>query len=212
MKTIPFASTNRPRATTGQRGTAFTLVELLVVIAIISILAGLLLPALNGVKDRARRLDCASNIRQIGFAFKLFALDHGDLYPTSGVSSVACFMQLTNGYLSLDKVFHCLSDVTRNIPAGSLTAANSSYVCATQPTGLSDAALDAGQPLIMDRITNPATGRVAVGQLNAAPRWTVSAAHKTAGGNVFRAGGHVTWVSDGVIVQGAGTNGTIYVP
>jgi len=70
------------RPVAGFRG--FTLIELLVVIAIIAILAALLLPTLATAKAKALRIQCNSQMRQLGMGFQVFATDRDDMLPPAG--------------------------------------------------------------------------------------------------------------------------------
>lgn len=63
----------------------FTLLELLIVIVIIAILAAILLPTLNKAREKARAVECANNLRQLGQAFMLYIPDYNDNLP-AGVS------------------------------------------------------------------------------------------------------------------------------
>jgi prepilin-type N-terminal cleavage/methylation domain-containing protein len=70
---------------------AFTLIELLVVIAIIAILAAMLLPALTAAKAKAQRIQCLSQMKQLGLGLSLWSTDHNDMVPPACLTGATAF-------------------------------------------------------------------------------------------------------------------------
>ena len=84
----------------GRRG--FTLIELLVVIAIIAILAAMLLPALGKAKQRAERVNCLSNQKQLTYAWVMYADDNSGTVPPNASTSMAGSPSWVNGIIKWD--------------------------------------------------------------------------------------------------------------
>jgi prepilin-type N-terminal cleavage/methylation domain-containing protein/prepilin-type processing-associated H-X9-DG protein len=89
----------------------FTLIELLVVVAIVSILAAMLLPALQKAKESAKAAQCMSNLRQIGVAAFAYAADWNDHSPNLGSVSEVVIINYSEGRW-MDQVFaYCQNNI-----------------------------------------------------------------------------------------------------
>ena len=99
----------------------FTLIELLVVIAIISVLASMLLPAFSRAKEKARRIYCTSNQKQLNYGLRMWGDDNGSRYPwqvslsqegTRGSTLTWQHLIVLAPYVVTPKLMVCPSDLT----------------------------------------------------------------------------------------------------
>jgi len=84
------------------RSRAFTLIELLIILTVLLVLGLLLVPSWMQARGRAQRIRCTSHLKQLGLAYKTWAIDHSDRFPHEVPLAEGGAMEaVSTGYLAL---------------------------------------------------------------------------------------------------------------
>jgi prepilin-type N-terminal cleavage/methylation domain-containing protein len=174
------------RRSPAARRSGFTLIELLVVITIIAILIGLLLPAVQKVREAAARIQCSNNLHQLGLAVHDYASARSDALPplfttlTPGGSGASVFVGLMP-YMEQGNLYQIYQQ-NGGVVAPYYQQAIKNYICPSDPTssngvgsngwGGTSYAANAGLFAIPDPTSNPNGNPPYAG-------WNVTQAHYT---------------------------------
>ncbi len=188
---------------------AFTLLELLLVILVLIILVAMFLPANSGPRgrDKARRINCVNNLKEMGLAFRVWEGDNLDKFPievsatnTDAMKLVATgnayvFWQIISNELSTPKILYCTADTTKvaatNFTTG-FSDANISYFFNLEGNEASPQQLLTGDDNLAVKGVPVRAGLLTL-STNSLVAWT-SARHKFAG-NLGIADGSVQQVT-----------------
>jgi len=153
----------------------FTLIELLVVIAIIAILAAILFPVFQKVRENARRASCQSNEKQIGLATIQYVQDSDEMFPPAGTNVCGTngnFFWVIYPYVKAASVFKCPDDGTNfgssymvNENINTWTGPNQNIYGSCPGTGptpvglnLSQVVAPANSAMVVEGLVNPDAG------------------------------------------------------
>jgi type II secretory pathway pseudopilin PulG len=181
------------------------MIALPVVIAIIAILAGMLLPALNSAREKARRISCVSNMKQIGTAFALYTNAGEQLLPVTanGMSAGTSALQLlvNSGNLTDAKVYVCPSSttqtaaVTNGLPQLTTTTVSYAYIPGLDATSPGDSGVAADGWSTTNTFNHTDYGNILMGDASVKPSTGTSSFiwHKAAGWTAAHTGVDASW-------------------
>jgi len=196
---------------------AFSLIDVLIVLAVILTLALFILPNLAKSRARAFRINCSSNLKSVGLAFKMWEIDNNDRFPfhvplTEGGAMEAAnngnlpfVFEVMSNEVSTPKILICPADVSRVAATNFLTLRNTniSYFVGLDATNTAPSAFLLGD----HNITNAAglNNGVFLADINDSAGWTV-ALHKNCG-NIGLADGSVQQLSTARLRQAIANTG-----
>lgn len=191
-------------------GSGFTLIELLVVIAIIAMLSAILFPVFSHAREKARQVQCQSNLKQIGLAFRMYLEDWDETFldfstPTSWMITLDKMLGGSGTNFACKKIWRCPStDDSWSFTWGRVGYAYN-YLNLTSAVSVSDIKDQASTILVLDSGGSSAgnTGYYIAGPTHAT--YTVTGRHN-GGTNILWVDGHVNWkLKDSLL--GAGNAG-----
>ena len=199
----------------------FTLIELLVVVAIIAILAAILFPVFARAREQARRASCASNLKQVGLAMKMYIQDYDEQFPSNELPDIGelGWAEQISTYQRNTQVLQCPSESQQQQQPDLYTDYYMSVWLSARPDGVHEGSIEFPANTVMNG-EGPASksnaycqavrGGETMGGTGSTswllPDIQVNARRHSEGTNFLFIDGHVKWLRPESTMEGNFTN------